>query len=563
MNNIKYFSSVFVALLLVTGCQDEDQEFGDVVAPTNLVVTFQIEGVDTNNPNGDGSGRVTFMATAENALAYRYVFEGNDEPQLAPNGEITYRFSESGTNTYTVVIIASGTGGVTTSTTIEVTVFSAFDDQEAKELLAGGVGQSKTWYLAASEPGHLGVGPTLQLDLDIDGLPNQYYYPAFYAASPFEKCGAEISDCLCDDEFTFSLDAENQLTYSLDNKGQTFINAAHQQSAVGASVGEDACFDFDTSGTSTVTLVPSSTDWSLVADPVFEARGTVMNFSNEGFMGYYLTAFMYEIIELTEDFLYVRVVDGLDPALAWYHKFSSSPPNQGGGNETFDDLIFEDNFNGESLNNAFWTIEEGTGSNGWGNNELQFYTDRPENIVVSDGLLRITAQRESFEGQNFTSSRIKTEDKFEFTYGRIEVRAKLPEGGGTWPAIWMLGANFSEVSWPEAGEIDIMEHIGNNQNTIYATLHYPENFGANGVTGTTTVDDATQFHIYEAIWTEDTITFYVDGELFHTFNNSESLPFNSDFFLIMNVAIGGNFGGSVDPAFTSSSMEVDYIRVYQ
>ncbi len=128
----------------------------------------------------------------------------------------------------------------------------------------------------------------------------------------------------------------------------------------------------------------------------------------------------------------------------------------------------------------------------------------------------------------------------------------------------MLGANFPTVGWPDCGEIDIMEHVGNNQDNVLATLHYPCNSGGNGITGSTTVTGAsTNFHVYKALWTPQSIKFYVDDVLFHSMANSNSIPFNHDFFLIFNVAMGGNLGGSIDPSFTESTLEVDYVRVYQ
>ncbi|MEX0275525.1 MAG: family 16 glycosylhydrolase [Flavobacteriaceae bacterium] len=168
-------------------------------------------------------------------------------------------------------------------------------------------------------------------------------------------------------------------------------------------------------------------------------------------------------------------------------------------------------------------------------------------------------------GAAYTSARIKSENLFEFTYGRVEIRAKLPSAGGTWPALWALGANFDQVGWPDSGELDIMEHVGNNSNVISSALHYPGNSAGNAVTSSTAVSTATsEFHNYTMEWTPDSIKFVVDDEVVHlSFVNDGSTPFNSDFFLIMNVAMGGTLGGNIDPAFTEDTMEVDYIRVYQ
>lgn len=164
----------------------------------------------------------------------------------------------------------------------------------------------------------------------------------------------------------------------------------------------------------------------------------------------------------------------------------------------------------------------------------------------------------------FSSARIKSEGLQEFTYGRVETRAKLPSGGGTWPAIWMLGADYLTNPWPAAGEMDIMEHVGNNQDVVLASTHDPNNFGGNSRTGTVMVDGASdEFHIYEMEWTETDIKFAVDGIVYHSVTNDGTLPFNKDFFFILNVAMGGSLGGNIDPAFMESTMEVDYIRMYQ
>ncbi len=167
-------------------------------------------------------------------------------------------------------------------------------------------------------------------------------------------------------------------------------------------------------------------------------------------------------------------------------------------------------------------------------------------------------------GAGFSSARIKTEGLQEFTYGRVAARAKLPAGGGTWPAIWMLGGDYLTNPWPAAGEMDIMEHVGNQQDIVFASTHDPNNFGGNARTGSTLVEGASdEFHLYEMEWTETEIKFAVDGIVYHTVSNDGTLPFNKDFFFILNVAMGGNFGGTVDPSFTESTMEIDYIRMYQ
>lgn len=212
---------------------------------------------------------------------------------------------------------------------------------------------------------------------------------------------------------------------------------------------------------------------------------------------------------------------------------------------------------------AKWGFDLGAG--GWGNNEAQYYTNRLDNASISNGTLKITAKAESYSGSNYTSARLLSKGKFSFKYGKIEFRAKLPAGGGTWPALWMLGDNLSSVGWPACGEIDVMEHLGNQLNKIYGTLHYPGHSGAGGTGSSVMISNATtEFHIYSLEWNAGEIKIAVDGVPFYTVaNNTTTMPFNQNFFVIMNVAMGGNFGGAIDPAFTSGTMEVDYVRVYQ
>lgn len=231
-------------------------------------------------------------------------------------------------------------------------------------------------------------------------------------------------------------------------------------------------------------------------------------------------------------------------------------------------LVFADEFNGSGApDSSKWGYDLGT-NGGWGNNESEYYTSRPENVKVEDGVLKITAKKETYEGADYTSARIKTQGKFNFKYGTIEVKAKLPEGGGTWPAIWMLGSNITSVGWPACGEIDIMEHVGNQMGKVHSTLHTPSSYGASVNTAIVNVENVnTEFHVYAAKWTEQKIEFSVDGNVFYTYNPSEknanTWPFDKPQFIILNVAMGGNFGGDIDPDFNQSTMEIDYVRVYQ
>lgn len=546
-NSLKNLAKFLMVLILVSSCQDDDKTFGPLTAPTNMTLTAEVVGADNGaNPNGDGSGKVNLVAHADNALNYKFTFSDQSPSISVQNGITQKQFTTNGVHTYTVTAIAYGRGGVSTTKTIEVTVLSNFADDEAIQMLTGG--GSKVWYWAAALPGHLGVGPN-----NTDG--SQNYLPVWYAAAPFEKLGSPDSSCLYDNVLTFTKDG-NLLKYTLNNGGKTFFNAAFN-SVGGSSSTSDQCSPYDVSGQKIVQLSPSN---SLV-DPS-HSRGTSMTFSDGGFMGYYIGQSTYEILELTNTKMVVRAVMGNDPGLAWYHTFTTTPPNGGGDDPDFTNLVWEDNFDTDGAPDpANWAYDLGT-NNGWGNNEVQNYTNSASNVVVQGGVLKITAKKEA--NGTYTSARIKTEGKRNFTYGKIEFKAKLPTGGGTWPALWALGSNYQTNPWPACGEIDVMEHVGNQQNVIHGTLHYPGASGGNANTGSTTVPGVSDgFHIYTVIWHQNSIKFYVDGTQYHSYNNNPASPFNADFFLIMNIAMGGNMGGAIDPAFSQSTMEVDYVRVYQ
>lgn len=544
---IKNLAIVLTVLLAFSSCQDDDKTFGDINSPSGIEVEAVILGVSDEFPDGDGSGKVDFEAKAKNATNYKYIFSDGTEIN-SPNGIIQKTFTTQGTITYTVTVLASGTAGVSSSMSFEITVFSNFKDDEAVEFLTGGT--SKKWYFAADELAHLGVGPN-----NNDTINN--WWSNYYSAQPFEKAGAPESACLYDNELTFSL-VDGVLKYELNNGGNTFYNAAFHNFG-----GGDLCLPLDTSGQKTVFLSPSE---SIVMATIPEkSRGTAMTFSDGGFMGYYINQTTYEILEITENRMVVRAVMGSDPTLAWYHIFTTTKPVQGGGgpDETFENLVWADEFDVPGAPNpANWGYDLGAG--GWGNGEVQYYRDNAENVKVEGGFLKITAKKQTFSGSAYTSARIKTQGKQDWTYGKVEARIKLPAGIGTWPAFWMLGSNFEQISWPGCGEIDIMEHKGFQPGIIHGTLHYPGNSGGDGPTESINVSNvSSEFHNYSVVWSANTIKFYVDDALFHTFNNNNSTPFNADFFIILNVAMGGGFGGPVDPNFVQSTMEVDYVRVYQ
>lgn len=243
------------------------------------------------------------------------------------------------------------------------------------------------------------------------------------------------------------------------------------------------------------------------------------------------------------------------------------------------ELVWSDEFEGEAgtpINAEYWTCE--VGGAGWGNREMQYYTQSTENAALDgSGALVITAREENPENYScwygactYTSARCITKGKVEFTYGRVEARIKIPRGQGIWPAFWMLGANFDQVGWPNSGEIDILENVGFEPKTVHGTVHGPGYSGGSGIGGAyhSTEDFADDYHIYAIDWDADAIRWYVDGVLYNIFTPAElgnrKWVFDHDFFLLLNVAVGGQWPGYPDETtILPQSMFVDYVRVYK
>ncbi|MDT0622237.1 glycoside hydrolase family 16 protein [Croceitalea vernalis] len=695
---------ILLVLLLVISCQEEEPVLENLVAPTNVEVNAAV--------STDQSGNVTVTPTAENAINFHVIFNPGDDPITIANGDsATFRYSQSGQYSTPITVVAFGAGGISSSATVSIDLdVSLRISPEILAQITGGDGFSastKRWVWDRTVGGHFGVGP----------LSNNF--PEFFSAGP-----NQINPCMYDDVLEFSHDGNDNYTFSLETGegNETFINwtevnrffpeATPQQFA-------DECRDISNQATfENNFIIIENTD------------GTQSLNVGNSFLSYWVVVSgEYEIVELSENRISVRGIsqpfNGDDP-LAWYFSFIPESDGIGGGGSTleteFTNLIWSDEFDISGAPNPVnWTYDLGAG--GWGNGESQSYTSNPENVIVEDDVLKITAMAtgggngadvyyfddiqigddsgnatetiQDFEGDSpsitgfegastavienpdatgintsstvveftknpgaaffagaffdfsapldlsvnanlliktwspksgavvrikledatdstkfvevdanttvtnawetlsydlsgapafnydrvviffdfgedgpvgsgYTSARIKSQGLQEFTYGRVEARAKLPTGGGTWPAIWMLGANFPEVGWPAAGEMDIMEHVGNQQDIVFGSTHDPNNFGGTARTGSTLVAGVSEeYHIYEMEWTSTEIQFAVDGQVYHTVTNDGTLPFNNDFFFIMNVAMGGSFGGDIDAAFTDSTMEVDYIRMYQ
>jgi len=232
------------------------------------------------------------------------------------------------------------------------------------------------------------------------------------------------------------------------------------------------------------------------------------------------------------------------------------------------ELVWQDEFEGEGLNPDNWAFDLGRGGGGWGNHELQWYTERPENIRIENGILIIEAREEEFLRGDYTSGRMKTEGMHSWTYGRFESRIQIPYGQGIWPAFWLLGAEGG--NWPNNGEIDVMENIGREPHIVHGTIHGPGYSGGNGVGNSHTQATAPfsdDFHIYAVEWEPEIIRWYVDDELTFTVT-ADDVPgdwvYDHPFFIILNVAVGGDWPGDPDETTTfPQQMRIDYVRVYE
>ncbi|KGK30169.1 family 16 glycosylhydrolase [Cellulophaga sp. E6(2014)] len=549
MKNIKIILlSVFGLIFL--GCQEDEPDLDVIVAPSNLQVSVELVGADADNPNGDGSGTVNLTATADDAISYQFVYNGNRE--AIPSGSKTYNFSTTGLNNYSVAVIAVGAAGLSTSYILDLEVFASYSAPEdlLQMLVADG---TRTWRIKAESGGHFGLGP-------VGGnIPAEWY-----SATANEKSATGMYD----DRYIFNSDGSfTHITNSVnddpsvDTSGTIFgrVNlvdelGAHNEEANGSDIENYPYADY-------------SNQWTLSAPDGLET----LSLGGTAFLGYYTGGdHNYRIFSRTANEMILTTADGNNEFNWW---FILTADDGGAVQEpsavdvSYTNLMWSDDFDVDGTPNPVnWTYD--TGAGGWGNNESQYYTNSTDNAVVSDGTLKITAKAETFSGSNYTSARLKSQGLFDFTYGRVDIRAKLPEAGGTWPALWMLGSNFETVGWPNSGEIDIMEHVGNNLNVVQSAIHTLSSSGNTINKGETTVTNvASEFHVYSVNWSENEISFLIDDVIFYTYNpavkDDQTWPFDKSQFLIMNIAMGGTLGGTIDSAFTEDTMEIDYVRVYQ
>ena len=475
MKKFKYTIGLFLSLALIfSACEETDYEFGDIVSPTIVEVTAQIVGQDADHPYGDGTGTVIFTAAANDVITYKFNYPSGGS-QMAPSGVDSPKganaFSTIGVNTYTVTVQAIGVGGASSTQSIDVEVEYLYEaPADLLEKLTGG--SEKSWRVMAEKSAHFGVGPA-------DGDE-----PIWWAAAPYDKDGLGCYD----DEMIFNIDG----TFTYVTNDTAFGQEGPMSTDFGTEWTANPGGEYEN-----YPLAGFTESWLITAPDDKET----LTFSSNGYHGFYVGGdHSYQILAISDTEMSLKTI-GAD-GLAWFGILTSGEAVEPGVDVEYTNLVWSDEFDTDGQPDATnWTYDIGTGSNGWGNGEVQYYTDRADNVTISDGTLKITAKKEDYSGSSYTSSRLKSQGLREFTYGRIDVRAKLTTGGGTWPAIWMLGSNFETVGWPACGEIDIMEYVGNNPGVVQSALHTTASSGDTVNVKSTNVSDAdTEFHVYSLNW---------------------------------------------------------------
>jgi|TARA_B110000438_G_scaffold28543_1_gene27590 beta-glucanase (GH16 family) len=527
------FLFLFQLLLSCSGSSTEEGGSGSVdpvdIMPSNLTLSIEIVGSNSDHPNGDGTGVVKFTANATNGVSYSFRFGTGDEK--TSSGSVEYTYDRQGTSTYNIKVLAYSSTNNFISLDKSLTIYVRPDsDQTLLELLAGG--SSKTWKINAAQDAHFSNGVA------------DKKYSTYWEAYAFSKASSGFYD----DEYIFNVNG----TYKHKTNKTIFGKAGHLTNDFGStsqsanSSGEIENYPLDDYQTTFV----AKKDGDL----------NKLEINGKGFIGFYVGEHNYTIECHDSENIYLRSLDDQD--IAWYVWLTSSTVSDTNPKDQFTNLVWSDEFDEPgALDSSKWVHEVG---DSWYNNEVQSYTSRLENSKVEDGKLKIIAKKESYNGNNYTSARIISNTKKDFTYGRVDIKAKIPGKKGTWPALWLLGSNFKSITWPACGEIDILEASQSNNFKVQSTVHHPDNYGEGDSHISDDYNDITEvFHIYSLVWTKQAMTFYVDDKPYHIVGNSCALPFNWNQFIILNVAMGGNMGGEIATDFVSDTMEIDYVRIYK
>ena len=474
-------------------------------APSNLSVSSVVVGTDSSNPNGDGSGIVDFTITATDATSYEV--EINNETINLTQTTFSYTFTNSGINSYTVTVKAFNSSG-SISTTYSVTVFVSSSGLQlvwSDEFDGNGTFDTSKWSYDPGTPenNEVQVYTSSESNVNIE--------------NGILKITAIKQDAT---EKTYYFDELNLL----DSGGNIVTILENFEGTL------PMFNDFDGAATQVITN-PDISGENTTSKVVEFIKSEGAN-GNSGVWWDRSSA-----IDLT--------VNNKLSLKTW-------SPETG--------IVVRLKLENSADGSEFHLVDASTSvSNGWETLTYDF-SDAP--AYNYDRLVVFYDHGNSVA--NYTSGRIITRDRYDFTYGTVEVRAKLPASQGTWPAIWLLGSNFGSVGWPTCGEIDIMEQLGWDKNKVLGTCHWSNNGSYAGYGLETSASNSTSgFHIYKLEWMEDSIKISVDDTQYFEMTTNSSMPFNKDFFFILNVAMGGDLGGTIDPSFTQDTMEIDYVRVYQ
>ena len=527
------FLFLFQLLLSCSGSSNEEGGSDSIdpvdIIPSNLSLSIEIVGSNSDQPNGDGTGVVKFTANATNAVSYSFRFGTGDEK--TSSGSVEYTYDKQGTSTYNVKVLAYSSTNNFISLDKSLTIYVRPDsDQTLLELLAGS--SSKAWKINAAQDAHFSNGVA------------DKKYSTYWEAYAFSKANSGFYD----DEYIFNVDGtyKHKTNETIFGKAGHLINDFGSTSQSTNSSGEIENYPLDDYQTTFV----AKKDGDL----------NKLEINGKGFVGFYVGEHNYTIECYDTENIYLRSLDDQD--IAWYVWLTSSTVSDQDPKDQFSNLMWSDEFDVDgALDSKKWVHEVG---DSWYNNEVQSYTSRLDNSKVEDGKLKIIAKKESYNGNNYTSARIISNTKKDFTYGRVDIKAKIPGKKGAWPALWLLGSNFKSVTWPACGEIDILEAAQSNNFKVQSTVHHPDNYGEGDSHISDDYNDITEvFHIYSLVWTKQALTFYVDDKPHHIVGNSCTLPFNWNQFIILNVAMGGNMGGEIASDFVSDTMEIEYVRIYQ
>lgn len=527
------FLFLFQLLLSCSGSSNEEGGSDSIdpvdIIPSNLSLSIEIVGSNSDQPNGDGTGVVKFTANATNAVSYSFRFGTGDEK--TSSGSVEYTYDKQGTSTYNVKVLAYSSTSNFISIDKSLTIYVRPDsDQTLLELLAGS--SSKAWKINAAQDAHFSNGVA------------DKKYSTYWEAYAFSKANSGFYD----DEYIFNVDGtyKHKTNETIFGKAGHLINDFGSTSQSTNSSGEIENYPLDDYQTTFV----AKKDGDL----------NKLEINGKGFVGFYVGEHNYTIECYDTENIYLRSLDDQD--IAWYVWLTSSTVSDQDPKDQFSNLMWSDEFDVDgALDSKKWVHEVG---DSWYNNEVQSYTSRLDNSKVEDGKLKIIAKKESYNGNNYTSARIISNTKKDFTYGRVDIKAKIPGKKGAWPALWLLGSNFKSVTWPACGEIDILEAAQSNNFKVQSTVHHPDNYGEGDSHISDDYNDITEvFHIYSLVWTKQALTFYVDDKPHHIVGNSCALPFNWNQFIILNVAMGGNMGGEIASDFVSDTMEIEYVRIYQ